>query len=103
MNRRLTLNLGLRYDQQDLMDTNNAFAPRLGVAYDLLGNGRTVLRGGIGKFYEYQPLTIRASLLTQPVVSSRSSTRRTRTKPRSTGNSPRIRVYSPRATVRAGP
>ena len=69
VNRRLTLNLGLRYDHQDLVDTNTAFAPRLGVAYDLLGNGRTVLRGGIGKFYEYQPLTIRASLLTQPVVS----------------------------------
>jgi hypothetical protein len=28
-----------------------------------------VLRGGIGKFYEYQPLTIRATLLTQPVIS----------------------------------
>jgi hypothetical protein len=69
VNRRLTLNLGLRYDKQDLVDTSNAFAPRLGVAYDLLGNGRTVLRGGIGKFYEYQPLTIRATLLTQPVVS----------------------------------
>ena len=69
VNRRLTLNLGLRYDKQDLVDTNNAFAPRLGVAYDLLGNGRTVVRGGIGKFYEYQPLTIRASLLTQPVIS----------------------------------
>jgi hypothetical protein len=28
-----------------------------------------VLRGGIGKFYEYQPLSIRATLLTQPVIS----------------------------------
>ena len=69
VSRRLTLNLGLRYDKQDLVDTSNAFAPRLGVAYDLLGDGRTVLRGGIGKFYEYQPLTIRATLLTAPVVS----------------------------------
>ncbi|HET9263897.1 MAG TPA: TonB-dependent receptor [Vicinamibacterales bacterium] len=69
VNNRLTLNLGLRYDKQDLVDTNNAFAPRLGVAYDIRGNGRSVLRGGIGKFYEYQPLTILATLLTQPVIS----------------------------------
>jgi hypothetical protein len=27
------------------------FQPRLGVAYDLLGSGRTVLRGGWGRFY----------------------------------------------------
>ncbi len=89
VNRRLTLNLGLRYDKQDLVDTNTAFAPRLGVAYDLSGNGRTVLRGGIGKFYEYQPLTIRATLLTQPVVSEVDHLRDGRGRElRSTENSP---------------
>ena len=31
-------------------DTNN-FAPRIGFAYDLGGNGKTVLRGGFGIFY----------------------------------------------------
>jgi len=94
--RRLTLNLGIRYDlytwpsERDKLQANfvipascyaalgsttpctgaqlvlpgqngassslintdkNNFAPRVGFAYDLLGNGKTVLRGGFGIFY----------------------------------------------------
>lgn len=88
--RRLTLNLGLRYDvQKQPVEMNNGysnfdptkvnpinglqgrmvfagvdgeprnwrkqdyndFGPRLGFAYDLLGNGSTVLRGAFGMFY----------------------------------------------------
>lgn len=33
-------------------DTNN-FAPRLGFAYDLNGNGKTVIRGALGLFYDH--------------------------------------------------
>ena len=39
-------------------DKNN-FAPRLGLAYDVAGNGRTVIRGGFGVYYMYNPMQIR--------------------------------------------
>ncbi|WP_035355839.1 TonB-dependent receptor [Edaphobacter aggregans] len=86
VSRRLTLNLGIRWDvitypyemhnRQAALDPNspannptefiagqngvgrsiinnrfNNFAPRIGFAYDLDGQGRTVLRGGYGLFY----------------------------------------------------
>jgi hypothetical protein len=34
------------------------FAPRLGIAWDMFGNGRTVLRAGGGLYYAYPPLSI---------------------------------------------
>ena len=82
VSRRLTLNLGLRYDlytspyeqhnnqanydipsqqlifagvngaSRSLVNTDkNNFAPRVGFAYDLFGDGTTSLRGGFGIFY----------------------------------------------------
>ncbi|MFP5284523.1 MAG: TonB-dependent receptor domain-containing protein, partial [Thermoanaerobaculia bacterium] len=48
----LTLNLGLRYDKEDITHDNNNYAPRLGFAWDPAGTGRTVVRGGFGRFYD---------------------------------------------------
>lgn len=81
---RLTLNLGLRYEYNTVLngpeignfdivtltlepkgaplyqpDRNN-FGPRVGFAYDLSGDGKTVLRGGAGIFYN--PLLTGAAL-----------------------------------------
>lgn len=54
---RVTLNLGLRWDNhRQTPNHNDAFAPRAGAAWDVTGQGRTVVRGGVGKFYAYVPV-----------------------------------------------
>ncbi len=47
----LTINLGLRYERQTFTDAGKNFAPRVGFAYNWLGEGKTVLRGGFGIYY----------------------------------------------------
>jgi len=47
----LTLNLGLRYERQTFADSGKNFAPRVGFAYNIKGDGRTVIRGGFGIYY----------------------------------------------------
>jgi outer membrane receptor protein involved in Fe transport len=63
VNKKLTLNLGVRYDHQKLTPGSDLdIGPRIGFAYDLKGNGNTVIRGGIGKFFLYMPVSLGLNL-----------------------------------------
>lgn len=66
---RLTLNLGLRYDYQSITDDRNNVAPRLGFAFDVAGDGKTVVRGGAGVFYDQYYMYITRRFLLQGVNS----------------------------------
>jgi outer membrane receptor protein involved in Fe transport len=49
--RDLTLNLGLRYERQTFTDDTDNLAPRIGFAYNVLGDDKTVVRGSYGIYY----------------------------------------------------
>ena len=51
LNKRLTLEYGVRYDRDTVARDNN-LAPRIGFAFAPFADGRTVVRGGIGLFYD---------------------------------------------------
>ena len=63
ISKRLTLNVGLRMDKENLPSYNSEFpgisfgwgdkmAPRLGAAYDVLGNGKIKVYGSFGYFFD---------------------------------------------------
>jgi len=49
--RRLTLDYGARYDRDNIA-SETIFSPRIGFAFMPRLNGRTVIRGGVGLFYD---------------------------------------------------
>jgi Carboxypeptidase regulatory-like domain/TonB dependent receptor len=51
MSRKLTLNMGLRYEQQTFTDGKLNFAPRAGFVYDVTGTGEIVVRGSFGIYH----------------------------------------------------
>ncbi len=52
LSQRITMNLGLRYDYQSVLDDFNNFGPRFGVSWDPKGDGATILRAAFGLFYD---------------------------------------------------
>jgi hypothetical protein len=88
LNNRLTLSLGLRYDLEVIpipetddplvttypVDKNN-IQPRVGVTYDL-GGGRSIVRGGYGRFYDKTHFELIGGLFTAtPFTNSFTFTR----------------------------
>jgi outer membrane receptor protein involved in Fe transport len=78
--RRLTVNAGVRYEQQTLKGTiqelhtfqggtmqnfplRNNWAPRIGLVYDVVGNGRSKVYGNFGRFYARIPNDLAARAL----------------------------------------
>ena len=47
----LMLSFGLRYERETILHDTNNFAPRLALAYDPFGTGKTVVRLGAGIFF----------------------------------------------------
>jgi len=74
-----TLTYGLRYEYQQhdkpketnplypltgqIPQDSNNFAPRVGFAWDIGGDGKSVLRGGIGMFYDNTPTLLDANAM----------------------------------------
>ncbi|MFN2510225.1 MAG: TonB-dependent receptor domain-containing protein [Pyrinomonadaceae bacterium] len=59
LNGRVTFDLGLRFDRDQIGARNN-FAPRLGFVFLPTDSERTVVRGGVGLFYDKIPLNVGA-------------------------------------------
>lgn len=79
VNDRLTINPGLRYEQEKLAGTiitdftlGNNWAPRIGATYDFTGDNRTKLYGSYGRFYARVPNDLAARALSADDSTSRA-------------------------------
>jgi outer membrane receptor for ferrienterochelin and colicin len=57
INPRFTLNLGIRFDAGTITNSTHA-APRAGFLLSVTGDGKTLLKGGVGLFYDRVPLMV---------------------------------------------
>jgi len=57
INPRFTLNLGIRFDSDTITSSTHA-APRAGFLLAVTGDGKTLLKGGVGLFYDRVPLMV---------------------------------------------
>ena len=76
---RLTINPGIRYEQQTLTGTlvglrrsSNNWAPRIGATYDPTGNGTMKVYGNCGRFYARMPNDLAARALSADAGVSRA-------------------------------
>jgi outer membrane receptor protein involved in Fe transport len=79
VNDRLTINPGLRYEQEKLAGTiindftlKNNWAARLGATYDFMGDSRTKLYGSYGRYYSRVPNDLAARALSADDGTSRA-------------------------------
>ena len=83
LNERWTLGLGVRYDAErlrgvltsnplmppgEIRGTGTNFSPRLSIAYDVEGDGRSVMRVGYGRFYDRTLLSGLDNVLQDPAI-----------------------------------
>ena len=61
---KLTGTAGLRYEYQSITDSHANFAPRMALAWDVFGNGKTIFRTGGGVFYDQQFLYVTRRFIT---------------------------------------
>lgn len=79
VNDRLTINPGIRYEQEKLTGTlvtdftlKNNWAPRIGATYDPMGNGVTKIYGNYGRYYSRVPNDLAARALSADDGTSRA-------------------------------
>ena len=77
--RRLTVNPGIRYEQEKMAGTiidnfelKNNWAPRLGATYDVTGNGKSKVYGNFGIFFSRVPNDLAARALSSDNSTSRA-------------------------------
>ncbi len=119
VNPRLTLSLGLRYEYEQLPNTNatlvnpdiprtaylphdgNNYGPRIGVAWDVTGGGHTYLRAGVGTYYGRIINSTAFSALTQ--TGTKTSQRTYYYKPLDVGTPPFPYVFSSTPVLTVAP
>ena len=104
VNNKLTLNLGMRYDWQGSTPAEkNAFGPRLGFAYNVTGDGKTLVRGGVGKVFQFTQTPILITLAQRQVIAPTFAYDTAQVaSPASTGTFP-VKAGDPNATACLNP
>src|SRR2546428_11751366 len=94
------LKLGPRYDWQGATPADKtAFGPRLGFAYNVAGDGKPLVRGGIGKVYQYTQTPVLITLAQRQVIAPTLAYDTAQvTSPATTGTFP-VKAGDPNATA----